>query len=177
MKKFVLFCSMLIFCSCATTSTETAPADQLVYEKDAIALNLKVDKQLNLKNRKPHSLAICVYQLKSPNAFNQLAGDRNGIYQLLQCQIFDPSIAISKQIFATPGKDIKTALDRAEGASYVAIVAGYYNIEKDKIIRLYKIPTIIEHKGIFLTRTVRPGKLDITLTLGALQLQDPPNKP
>lgn len=165
--------------SCATTPAKTGgePAAQWEYEKDAISLQLKVDKQLNFKDRKPHSLALCVYQLKSPNAFNQLAGDRNGIYQLLQCQIFDPSVAVSKQIFVTPGKDVDTKLDRAEGATYVAVVAGYYGIDKDKIVRLYKIPEITERKGVMLTKVTKPGKLEIRLILGAVQLQDPPKKP
>jgi len=179
MKKMLWLCCVLFFfvCSCATPSAKSGTAAQWEYEKDAITLNLKADKLLNLKDRKPHSLALCVYQLKNPNAFTQLAGDRGGIYQLLQCQIFDPSVAVSKQLFVTPGKDVNTSLDRAEGARYVAVVAGYYGVDKDKIVRLYKIPEITKRKGLLLTKTVKPGKLAIILTLGALQIQDPPKKP
>lgn len=179
MKRIICLCLLLVplAWSCATAPAKTESQANWEYEKDAITLNLTVDKQLNLKDRKPHSLALCVYQLKSPNAFNQLAGDRNGLYQLLQCQVFDPSVAMSKQIFVTPGKDINTTLDRAEGATYVAMVAGYYGIDKDKIVRLYKIPEITKRKGILLTKTVKPGKLAIKLTLGALQIQDPTKKP
>ena len=86
-------------------------------------------------------------------------------------------MAVSKQLFVTPGKDVNTSLDRAEGARYVAVVAGYYGVDKDKIVRLYKIPEITKRKGLLLTKTVKPGKLAIILTLGALQIQDPPKKP
>ena len=175
MKKAVFFCLILVpfICTCATTPSQP-PTAKWEYEKDAITLTLKTDKQLNLKDRKPHTLVVCVYQLKSPNAFSQLAGDRSGLYKLLECQVFDPSVAVSKQIIVNPGKDVNTKLDRAEGATYVAIVAGYYSIEKEKIVRIYKIPEVKEKKWLIMSsKTPKPGKLDINLILDPLQLQDP----
>ena len=118
---------------------------------------------------------ICVYQLISPNAFNQLSGSRSGLYSLLECSVFDPTgVAVSKQIVVNPGKDMDIKLDRAEGAKYVALVAGYYTIEKDKITRLYQIPEITERSGfLWLNKTTRPDKLSISLILGPRQIQDP----
>jgi hypothetical protein len=111
----------------------------------------------------------------SPNAFNQLAGSRGGLYSLLECSVFDPAgVAVSKQIVVSPGKDMDIKLDRAEGAKYVALVAGYYTIEKEKITRLYKIPEITERSGfLWLNKTTRPDKLEISLILAPRQIQDP----
>lgn len=158
-------------CSCASTP-DTVTWN---YEKDAIELHLAVDKQLNFKDKKAHALVVCVYQLMSPNAFEQLAGSRDGLYRLLECQVFDPaSVAVSTQVVASPGKDMHVKLDRAEGARYVALVAGYYTLEKGKITRLYRIPEISERGGFMWTKkTMRPGPLSIDLTLGSRQLQDP----
>lgn len=161
-----------VLCSCATTPSP-APGTRWEFEKDAISLNLKADKQLNLKDRKAHNLALCVYQLKNPNAFSQLSGDRNGLYQLLECQVFDPSVATSQRVFVNPGKDVSMKLDRAEGATYVAVVAGYYGIDKAKIVRLYKVPVVSERKGVLLKKVYKPGRVNINLILGPLQLQDP----
>jgi type VI secretion system VasD/TssJ family lipoprotein len=158
--------------SCASAPVEPV---KYGYEKDAIELHLKADKQLNYKDKRAHALVICVYQLMSPNAFNQLSGSKNGLYSLLECSVFDPAgVAVSKQIVVNPGKDMDMKLDRAEGAKYVALVAGYYTIDKDKITRLYQIPEISERSGfLWLNKTTRPDKLFISLILGSKQIQDP----
>lgn len=158
--------------SCASTSSQSMKWE---YEKDAITLHLRSDKQLNYKDKKAHALVVCVYQLMSPNAFEQLSGSRDGLYKLLECSVFDPpSVAVSKQIVVSPGKDVEAKIDRAEGAKYVALVAGYYTIERSKITRLYKIPETSERSGfLWLKKTMKPGPLDINLILGARQLQDP----
>ncbi len=166
-----LFLAPFIF-SCASAPVEPV---KYAYEKDAIELHLKADKQLNYKDKKAHALVVCVYQLMSPNAFNQLAGSRSGLSTLLECSVFDPAgVAVSRQIAVSPGKDVNIKLDRAEGAKYVALVAGYYTLDKEKITRLYKIPEVTERSGfLWLNKTTRPERLEISLTLGARQLQDP----
>jgi type VI secretion system VasD/TssJ family lipoprotein len=177
MRRAVLVCLFFapFFFSCASAPVEPV---KYGYEKDAIELHLKADKQLNYKDKKAHALVICVYQLMSPNAFNQLAGSRGGLYSLLECSVFDPAgVAVSKQVVVSPGKGMDIKLDRAEGAKYVALVAGYYTIDKEKITRLYKIPEITERSGfLWLNKTTRPDKLDIDLILAPRQLQDPPTE-
>jgi type VI secretion system VasD/TssJ family lipoprotein len=173
MKRAVLVCVFLVpfLWSCASSSQSI----KWEYEKDAIALHFKSDKQLNYKDKKAHALVVCVYQLTSPNAFEQLAGSRDGLYKLLECQVFDPaSVAVSKQVVASPGKNVEMKLDRAEGAKYVALVAGYYTIDRAKITRLYRIPEVSERSGfLWLKKRYKPGQLDINLILGSRQLQDP----
>jgi type VI secretion system VasD/TssJ family lipoprotein len=174
MSRAVLVCLILapfIF-SCASAPVEPM---KWGYEKDAIELHFTADKQLNFKDKKAHALVICVYQLMNPNAFEQLSGSRDGLYRLLECSVFDPaSVAVSKQVVVNPGKNVNMKIDRADGARYVALVAGYYGIEKAKITRLYKIPEESERGGfLWLKKTTKPGKLVINLILGARQLQDP----
>jgi type VI secretion system VasD/TssJ family lipoprotein len=174
MLRAILVCFTIVplIWSCASAPVEPM---KWGYEKDAIELHLKADKQLNYKDKKAHALVICVYQLISPNAFNQLAGSHDGLYSLLECSVFDPSsVAVSKQIVVSPGKDVNIKLDRAEGAKYVALVAGYYTIDKDKITRLYQITEITERSGfLWLKKTTKPEKLVIDLICGSRQLQDP----
>lgn len=170
-----LFVAALV-AAVALSSCASAPKEvKWEYEKDAIVLNLKSDRNLNLKDKKAHALVICVYQLMSPNAFEQLSGSREGLYRLLECQVFDPaSVSVCKQIVANPGKDVHISLDRAEGARYVALVAGYYTIERSRITRLYRIPEVSERKGfLWLRKVTKPGRLTIDLVLGALRLEDP----
>ena len=173
MKKYIkiLFLWLLALGVCSCASRPLAPPEWR-YEKEAIQLHLKADFQLNLYEGTPHTLLICVYQLRDPNTFNQLAGDNNGLYKLLECGLFDASVAGSERLIIHPGQDLTFTLNRAEGAKYVAIVAGYYFLYKERMVRLFDIPVIIEKKGwIKRTKILKPGLLNIELTLGPQQIQ------
>jgi type VI secretion system VasD/TssJ family lipoprotein len=161
----VLFIIILsLVCSCAT---RTPPRWE--YEQDAITISLEADNQLNFRDGISHTLSVCIYQLKDPNTFHQLSDDTDGIYQLLDCSIFDASVAVTKRLIVNPNQALSVSLDRAEGAKYVAVVAGYYTIEKDKILRFYKIP--VKKKG--LGGKYVPKKLDVRLVLGPKQILTP----
>ena len=163
-----LFLVLLIW-SCAG---KQLPPPELEYEEAAIKIHVNSDPQLNLSDGKPHTLLVCVYQLKDPNTFNQLAGDQEGLYRLLECGLFDASVAGAKKLIVQPGQDITFNLDRAEGAKYVAVAAGYYLIERERIVRLYEIPAVIEKKGIIRrTKKKKLETLDIDLRLGPQQIQ------
>ncbi|MBN1932236.1 MAG: type VI secretion system lipoprotein TssJ [Desulfobacterales bacterium] len=141
------------------------------YEKDAIHLQFRPDSQLNIYEGMPHTLHACVYQLRDPNAFNQLADDNDGLYKLLECSLFDASVSSCKRVTLNPGQDLTVDLDRAEGAKYVAIVAGYYSFEKERMVRLFDIPVIIEKKGwLKRTQISKPGPLQIEIILGPQQI-------
>ncbi len=164
--------TIVIFFVGACASQPVSPPSEWRYEKEAIHFNLKADPQLNLYEGSPHTLLLCIYQLRDPNAFNQLAEDEDGLYKLLECSSFDSSVANSKRLIVQPGKDLTTDMDRAEGARYVAIVAGYYLIQKEGMIRLYDVPWFVEKKGfIRQTKIAKPAALSIDLVLGSQQIQ------
>jgi type VI secretion system VasD/TssJ family lipoprotein len=159
--------SLLVACA-----SQPLQPPQWAYEKDAIGVHLKADPNLNLDEGVPHTLLVCLYQLKDPNAFNQLLDDSEGIYTLLECGLFDPAAATVKRIIVRPGKDMNLKIDRAAGAKYVAAVAGYYILEKERMTRLYEIPVIVEKKGFFKrTKTSKPDRLEISIELGPSQIK------
>lgn len=132
----------LLLGSCAGRSSSGGGAASGVYEyeKDAISLHLKGDANLNLFEKRPHTLLVCVYQLRDPNALNQVLQDAEDVTKLLECARFDPSIVNAKKFILQPGKEITEALDRAEGARYIGIVAGYYNLDKQRASRIIPVP-------------------------------------
>lgn len=165
-----LFCLLIVtfsLLSCATSHIKK----EWTYEEEAVYLEFKVDSQLNLYNGVPHTLYAVIYQLKDPNAFNQLIEDEDGLYKLLEGKVFDGSVASSKTLIMNPGQDVSYKFDRAEGAKYVAIVAGYSTMHKDIMIRLIDIPV---KGGIkpFMTKKTTPKKLEINLKLGPQQIKD-----
>jgi type VI secretion system VasD/TssJ family lipoprotein len=162
-----MFAVAVILCSCASSPDIV----QWVEEKGAIVLDIKPDAKLNLKGNKGHKLAMCLYQLKDQSMFNQLASNEQGLYKLLECSVFDSSAIACTRIFVDPGMNQKMLIDRAEGTKYVAIVAGYYKLEKDKIIRFYKIPEVNQRYGFLkLKKRKVPGKLELTLSLGPKEI-------
>ena len=160
--------TLLLLAACAA---KQLPPPQWTYEKEAIRLHIKADKQLNLDEGEAHTLLLCTYQLSDPNNFNQLANDQDGLYRLLECSLFGDGAAVAKRMIIQPDQDINLALDRAEGARYVAMVAGYYVLEKDRMVKMVEIPEYVEEKGFFKkSKTRKPARLDIELILGPQQI-------
>ena len=171
-KSLILFVSAFFMLTLFSCAKKALPPPQWAYEKDAIKIQVKADPLLNLDNGKAHTLFVCVYQLKDPNGFNQLSGDQSGLYKLLECRLFDAGVATSKRLIVNPGEQTTLMMDRAENAKYLAVIAGYYGIVRDRITRLIEIPVIVEEKGFFSKeRTQKPGFLDITLFLGPEQIE------
>ena len=142
------------------------------YKAKDIHLTLKADADLNLNEGTPHTLFLCIYQLRDPIAFNQLTGDEEGLLNLLECSAFDPSVSHAERAMIQPGENLPLNLDRVEGAKYVAVVAGYYyEIEKERISRLIEIPIQFEREGISKEiGAFKTGTLEFELTLGRQQI-------
>ncbi len=146
------------------------------YKEGAIKVHVKADPKLNIYEGDPNTLHLCVYQLRNPNTINQMASNMDGLYQLLDqnCGFSDGSVAGSKALTVYPGETKTYDLDRAEGAKYVAFVAGYFSLENDRIMRLVRVPVTFVKKKTGLFKSVeiaQPDQLDVYLTLGPQQIQ------
>ena len=86
--------------------------------------------------------------------------------------MFDAGVASSKRLIVNPGETTTLVMERAENAKYLAVAAGYYTLETQRITRLIDIPVVIEEKG-FISREKKqkPGMLDVLLVLGADQIE------
>jgi type VI secretion system VasD/TssJ family lipoprotein len=164
-KLFLLLVPMVLLCSCS----KTVIPPRWEYEKDAVRLYYKSEPQLNFYRGSPHTLALCVYFLEHPNDFNQALDEKGGLEKLLECSKFAPSVTNTKRLIINPNKEDKEFLDRPTGAKYVAVAAGYYQLQKENIIRLFTIP-ISEEKSMSKI-TQKPGILKIDLNLGPQKIQ------
>ena len=168
--------SIFLIGSCATQTPPPIPVEpKPTYTEKFISVQLKADSQLNLYGGSSHALHLCVYQLSDPNSFNQLSENEMGIGKLLACDRVDagpplPGVAIAKKLIVQPGEVQTFDLDRAEGAKYVGIVAGYYQLMKRQVTRLYTIPTTEEREQGMIVIKQKP--LKINLFLGPQALQD-----
>lgn len=141
------------------------------FQREAIDLQIKADPELNRRDGDPHTVLVCIYQLKNPIAFDRLAADTAGLYTLLECESFDASVATSQRLFVAPGQKLQRTFDRAEGVRHVALVAGYYTIEKDRIARVQDVPVEIRESGFFSRKSRQhPRDLEMEVILGPKQI-------
>ncbi len=77
-----------------------------------------------------------------------------------------------KEFIIEPGEEKIIYLDRAEGARWIGVVAGYYILSPDNCSRVFKIPLIYKKKGLLFKKTsVSIGKLFVNLMLGPTGIQ------
>ena len=165
-------CCFLVL-SCSSKTVPSVPEVKYGYEPDSIQLHLKADRRLNLFQNNSHSLSLCVYQLTDPNGFNLRIGEEEGLYELLECTRFDSSVATFKRLVIQPGEEVEKKMDRGEGAKYVAVVAGYFTLQRDRIHLLREVPVVIEKKGwFFRTKIHKPGVMNIDLLLGPQEIHE-----
>ncbi|HBG06208.1 MAG: type VI secretion system-associated lipoprotein [Geobacteraceae bacterium GWC2_58_44] len=161
--------SLLAACSSSTPLVKQPP--EWGYEKDAIQLHLVSDPQLNLYQKKPHSLIVCLYHLREPNGFKQLINEKDGLPRLLECSRFDPSVTYSRRLVVQPNQELTEALDRTDGAKFVGIVAGYYTLRKESSARLFSVPVTEVKNGSTLVQ--KTAKLNIDLYLDRQEIKQP----
>jgi predicted component of type VI protein secretion system len=160
---------IFVFCGCATKIKKP----EWKFGKDAIRIHVKADHRLNLYNRKAHTLYVCFYQLSELNAFDQLTQDEHGIRKLLECRLFDGSVAAVNSKVIHAGENLTIILDRAEKAKYFAIVTGYFDqLDNARMVRRHKIQVMKKRTSFWKKRyQCMPCDLDIEMVLGLNQIE------
>jgi len=153
---------LLLACAPAGRQTPQQPEIRPVATERYITLNFRADPSLNLYDGSAHALHVCVYQLIDPNPFHQFTGDEQGLSKLMRCDRFDPGVGLATRFILQPGEVSSHRLDRAEGARHLGIVAGYYNLKKDNVVRFEPISL---------------GPMNVDIYLGPRAIQDMRNRP
>lgn len=167
-----VLCLGMVMCCLWACATGSVRPPKWKYKEKAIKLRIWADEKLNFEDGSPHTLLLCVYQLRDPTAFTRLSKDTDGLYKLLECKLFDSSVTTVERLIINPGEARGVTFDRAEGTRYVALVAGYYTLEKDRIIRMADIPVVTRTTG-FIRRqySQHPDTLYMELLLGEKQIK------
>ncbi|QWV94596.1 type VI secretion system lipoprotein TssJ [Geomonas oryzisoli] len=117
----------------AEKGATTSPAE-------VIRLKVQADRQLNRYDRSSHALLLCLYQLKEPDGFRQLAQNKEGVPKLLECGRFDPSVVNAQLLVVQPGQELSRSCDKGAGTRYLGLATGYYGLGKGKVTELLPIP-------------------------------------
>ncbi|ANW25628.1 type VI secretion system-associated lipoprotein [Vibrio coralliilyticus] len=137
-------------------------------QKAAASYELKADEKLNLNDDSPNSLMLCLYQLSDSAAFLQFSQSEKGVRELLECRNFSPSVVYYQRLYIQPGQTLNDVVDRHEDVRFLAVAAGYWNLDVDKATQLYEFPVEHTTTGSLFWKTdhYRPGKLAINIKLG-----------
>jgi len=162
---FMTVVCLVLLSSCAAKQV-AAPKPQWLYEQDAITLRFKADRILNMYEGAPHTLMLCVYQLRDDEMFGQLATNEDGLYQLLDCEPFDSSVRNVKRLILHPEQDLTFVMDRLAGTRMIGFVAGYSQLQKERIIKTLDIPVLISKDE----KSAVAGELKGTVNLGSEQI-------
>lgn len=105
-----------------------------------LRLKVQADPQLNRYDRNSHALLLCLYQLREPDGFRQLAQEKSGLPKLLECGRFDASVVNARLLVVQPGQELSQSCDKGEGARYLGLATGYYSLGNRKVTELLPIP-------------------------------------
>lgn len=159
----------LLFTGCAATIKQP----EWKFDKESIRVHIKADHKLNLYNSKAHTLYVCFYQLSELNKFDQLTKDSAGIHKLLECKLFDQSVAAVNSKVIHAGENLTFILDRAERAEYFTIVTGYFAaLDNTRMIRRHRIQVFKKRTSFWKSKyRCMPCNLNIDLALGPNQIE------
>lgn len=136
----------------------------------ALAMRIAADGKLNEIDGVPHALMLIVYHLSDRTAFDQLTTHPDGLRKLLEGAPFDPSVKGVRQIFVQPGLTGELAMERAEDGRYVALVAGFsdLNTASSVFVTSYSIGSSTKKNGMLQRSTTifTPRPLNLEVKLG-----------
>lgn len=158
----IMCITLFLLSSCATPPP---PIPEYRFAKDAIKMRIKSDSQLNTKDESPHTLLVCIYQVKDKSMFDQLSSNEDGIYQLLDCEPFNDSVTAVKRLIIQPKQDLTLVMDRMDNTKNLGIAAGYFKLEKSRMTRLFDFPVSIVSRS-----EARVETLNLFINLGAQQI-------
>lgn len=166
----ILICLITLFLS--SCAQKVVPSTNWTGERDGLILHLKAEPNLNRIDGMNSTLYFVVYQLKAPNAFNQLAANKEGLFKLLESNIFDPSVTAVKSIVIYPGSDVTYKINRALDTRYMGVVAGYNTMEQGRMIRIFDIPIkTLRHGFLRNKKEILADTLEISMRLGPDQIE------
>ena len=147
MQYFSILITLFVLAGCASKTTLVVAPEDWTYQEQAIYIHAEAPADLNVISGRPHSLAIGVFQLNDPNTFRGLAETKEGAVQLLNKGRIDGTVAQFSRTIIQPGDEEITILSRAQSAQYVGLISGYYGLNTELDVKIYKIPVKPAKRG------------------------------
>lgn len=114
------------------------------YDPQALVFRFQSPPQLNLYRGKPHTLYLKVFQLSDLKVFKDIASTPAGVRELLTSnkEAIDSSILSENELDIPPNDYHVLAIDRFKETRFVAIVAGYFQLNSENSVKIFEIPSV-----------------------------------
>ncbi|KTD65732.1 type VI secretion lipoprotein TssJ [Legionella spiritensis] len=161
----ILFCLLLF--GCATGGKEQKPQLSNTYQDDAVILSICASDDLNLYNFRKHTLKLAIVQVANVEDVQQLLINSEGIAKILDGDLKEKNVFIQPFI-VDPGSKRVHKFARMAGVKKVIVVAGYYDLIPNQVVRIFEVPVFKHWEPIkFWEQNRRMGRMAIFLKLGA----------
>ena len=155
--------------------------------EDAIHAKFTASSELNIFGQRAHTLSVKIIQLTEISAINTLFQTPDGIATVLSQSLeMIPNAVFSESFIVAPKQEITFNLAREENVKYIAIVAGFAELNKNQVVRIIPISINIKAQepiktdwsyldyltlGYFTEQEiqpdiVRPSKIRLNIRLG-----------
>jgi len=138
--RYLYFLIPFFFLSACSSVPKPIDGSDEKFAQKAISIKYISSDQLNIYDNQSHVTPLVVYQLNDINSFNGLKEDKSGIIKLLQAKKFDKSVMSVSKYYISPNETKELLLDRATKTVWIALVAGYYDMQPLQSTLIYKIP-------------------------------------
>lgn len=162
---------VLFLLSVGGCSAPVTPEPKWDQAEAAVKLVFHADPKLNFYENQPHSVAVSIFQLDEPNAFQQIINTPSNRHLLLSLSATLPPSLASKRFYMMPGETQVLTFDRAERAKWIAVVAGYFDPEENKSALLQEISSAIRRDGLLAGEHATVSNFERIVYLGSRSLK------
>ena len=173
----IIALAALVLASCTSVRTETNPDNNVQkkvrwsFEKKSVVLDVSADPDLNLSDKRSHTLVIGILELQDPNAFLPLIQDPDRAMETLAMGKKRAGILAMWRFIIPPGAHQLLTVDRMNHAQFLGVIAGYsqYSAKQDIVLR--PLPVTVKRTGIiFRSNHYRPARTFAAIWLGSRHL-------
>ena len=143
------WCCALLFVLTACASSAPSPEPNWARAEKGIELTFQADPQVNFYEGQPHTVTVCVFQVDESSAFQKLLTYPSGVQKMLSASKDLPASLAADRFYLEPGETRQKVYDRAAGAKWIVIAAGYFSVPPDKAAIVKKIDVEVERSWFF----------------------------
>ncbi|MCE3045907.1 MULTISPECIES: type VI secretion lipoprotein TssJ [Legionella] len=176
MFKKICLLSVVLLTACTMGGNTKQPQLADSYQDNAILMRIEASKDLNLYNDQKHTLKLVIIQVEKVEDVQKQLMSSDSIAKLLDSaddSEDSKNKAGDKQVymhtlFITPGSKKVYTFPRLAGARRIIVVAGYYDLVPNQVVRVFEIPVFENWKPVtFWEMNRKMGRIAICLMLGA----------
>ncbi|WP_080420114.1 type VI secretion system lipoprotein TssJ [Burkholderia ubonensis] len=160
-------------CAAGVTEENARAGVRWDYAPDELRIDIDSSTRLNEYRNTSHTLLLAIFQTGDAQALRNLADDPDQMRKALAGSAAEAGFIQTTRYVVAPSASVALSIDRAQQARYIGIVAGYYDADGPRAVRLFDVPLKVEKRGWFSpTYRATPRTLELKLRLGAHSIVD-----